>query len=171
MLTDANLVQKFSHVRRIWRFTWSQFGNEKWKCVSRACAGWSTWTNSWQFSPKMFAEKNPFSWHFDAGALHSADFGDQGIYEVIQITCINFILQFSGLSGNLHITFNNWSLGDLRAPISCWWSFNLTAGRFYLHVCPLKLLAWDGDSTIGLRTFSPLCVFKCLLKLPAWENA
>ena len=97
------------------------------------------------FPPKCLQKKNLFVffifWHFDAGALHSADFGDQGIYEVIQITCINFILQFSGLSGNLHITFNNLSLGDLRAPISCWWSFNLTAGRFYLHVCPLKLLA------------------------------
>ena len=66
-------------------------------------------TNSWQFSPKIFAEKKKHFcflfvfWHFNAGALHSADFGDQGIYEVIQITCSNFILQFSGLSGNLHI--------------------------------------------------------------------
>ena len=65
------------------------------------------------FPPKCLQEKKNlfdlfvFFWHFDAGALHSADFGDQGIYEVIQITCINFILQFSGLSGNLHITFNN----------------------------------------------------------------
>ena len=76
------------------------------------------------FPPKFLQKKKHFCflfvfWHFNAGALHSADFGDQGIYEVIQITCSNFILQFSGLSGNphirniqqfcfnLHITFNN----------------------------------------------------------------